>query len=192
MTKEHRKKLFDSAIDENTKMLYSEDALPFIYIFDSMNDKFIEWFEMEVLKENSWDQQYTHYPKKMNYQQWMEHLWEHRVEWLTEFCSLVSKPFDKPHITECRVETRQQYKEFTYADILLLIECIGKASSMLYCASRDIFMCCHVLRPKQYQPMTQYYEGALEYVVNLTATFTQSNPGNFIDLHTKLSKYKHK
>jgi len=187
--------MLKSVNPRNIKWLFGgRMPLPYLYIYEGLPDDFILWYEKESLKNEKWLDITCWGIDEMTHIELMIKMWKQRIRWITNFSSLVSKPFvKKDHIISCMVETKQEYADFKTEDILEVVKYFGLAANYLYCAGRDIFNSCPVLNPGKYEPLNKYYLMSLEYLNWLVATFWQG--GSFTDFYTllnsKLTHVKH-
>lgn len=185
MTNEEKELYFIEATDPDVKLLYSKEFMPcndMLCEYQGINADYILHYEMHELEGKGWHEKHSHMNKGTNKER-MEAKWKNLLNYIRELSAILFLPF-KDKIA-CRVEGRQNYRDWGKDDIILLLECIGKASRKLYNARRD-WLICNYMRPKGCYPLAEYYVSSLEYITWLSATFTQSDPGNFIDLVTKL------
>ncbi len=198
MTKELRLRYFNSATSEEVKYLYSDDFMPcdiLLCEFQSINQHFIEHYELHELKEHQWEDSYGHMPPVSTYRQRMEQKWVALLKFITDFSTMICAPFVDANLISCLVETKQNYDIWSDGNIVYLMECMGKAAGMLYSASRDWLIFRHVLAPSTHYPLARYYVGCLEYITWMVASFSQKDPGNFVDLTNRLRslfKIRHK
>lgn len=180
---------YNTASSEDIKWLYSEEFMPcdiLLSEFQTINQHFIEHYEIHELKEHQWEDPYEHTLPVSTYRQRMEQRWVSLLKFITDFSTMICAPFVENNLISCMVETKQNYDNWSDDNIVYLLECMGKAAKMLYCASRDWLICRHVLAPATYYPLAQYYVGCMEYITWMVASFSQKNTGNFVDLTTKL------
>jgi len=188
MNKKLKNKMLKKVNPRSIKWLFGGDVpRGYFYIYEGLPEDFILYFEKEILKSEKWDSLYDSYRE----QTYLDHLiykWKNIIVWIKEFQSLIKKPFRKKH-TQCMVETRQEFEDFTKDDILILIESFGKAAKLLYSASRDVFYSCPTLNRPKFEPLNLYYQYSLEYLMWNFATFVQDKKTcDFMDLYSKLKK----
>jgi hypothetical protein len=135
-----------------------------LYIFDSI----------EVAWEYVWNERYA--GKYRNATEEAEHKnkkWEFKVKWMKEYTRLVDSIIPKNRIA-CMMEGKQQYKDFTPDEILHVIKSISELAKFMGGADQSVFEYQFEFDhdKNHYNPMTQYYMGAMKRIMWMVATFT--------------------
>ena len=87
--------------------------------------------------------------------------------------------------TECLVETRQEYKDFTAAELAATLRTLGRLAKSLYSVKRDVFDWSSWMQPDTPNPLARYYVEVLERLIWRVATFCQDDYPAFTDLATR-------
>lgn len=112
-----------------------------------------------------------------------------KLELIYEFIELAQGLILEPPHVVCAVETRQNYRDFSGPELVQVLRGLGLMARMLYNCERDVLIGNHVLDPDPRYPLQVYYIEALEWVVNMVATFTQEpDRCRFVDLTTRLTE----
>lgn len=130
--------------------------------FCYVNDAFEEWWET---KKDDYGVEAERY-HNLN--------WNSLIKWIDRYLELRTIP---SHQTRCIIEGRQQYEDFTPADILYTLKTLGEKANHMYCAERDHFP----------GPLKKYYDYAIGHLVWDVATLSQDYE-HFTDLVTKLAE----
>jgi hypothetical protein len=175
-----------TAISQHEKWLFGSDAdMPkdIISIYQGLPEAFIQWFEKEILGNHSWC---TYYSDKITYMSNLISSFNGTLNWIYKFQTLIHQPLVKPHIVQCAVETKQEYKWLSHEDITDVIHSWGLAANHLFTAQRDHFHSKPLFNGGKNDPLNIYYQLSLEYLMWHFASFVQE--GNFTDLHTRLKE----
>lgn len=119
-------------------------------------------------------------------------VWGNMVNWCEEWLGLYEEIIPEKH-TACAVVTLQQYEDFSGADIINVIEKLGRLARMMRPGQYDwagkAFDPGHILEPREYRPLARYYYLALEAIMEMTATFWQPHY-KFTDLTERMRQLK--
>lgn len=130
-------------------------------MFDGLERDFEE-FWTEYAKHKGWG------PKDEKVAIEKQRIWGKISRWIDEYSRLLSAVIPGHHIA-CRVESMQQYRDFSAEDLQHVIEKLGELSHFMYSAGRDIFFFRYG-RTENSQ-LVKYWISVLQTVVWLNGTF---------------------
>ncbi len=116
-----------------------------------------------------------------------EKWWSRICKWFEEYLQLLGRIIPGGQI-ECKVETRQEYQDFSAAEILEVVSAMGRLARHLYRAQTWVFEVDHTLRPEEYDPMAKHYYYAIEWLAWQVATFVQTGDRSLIGMHDRLAE----
>ncbi len=117
----------------------------------------------------------------------MESWWLRICKWAEKYLQLLGEIVPAGHV-ESRVETRQQYEDFSLMDILTTLSAMGRIARHLYTARNWVFEVDHTLRPEEYDPMGKHYYYVLEGLAWQAATFVAGTDYSLTTMHDRLAE----